>query len=175
MSARKTLTLNGDADDSGTKDQTDGYMVVDHVEVLLPCRRFNVHYQVSDTGRQTLTIEFLMRLLKLLGSVKERDFAEFFGYSDTEAAFIVSSAETQDLVRRTPENDITLTTHGDSQFHENQAEPNIYEIKKETRKFVFDLISMAPCDGTFLSSINRGFPTLEVKVNGVYENSSELV
>jgi hypothetical protein len=60
-------------------------IVLDSIDVLLPCRRFTVSFKVSERGSISPTSEFLLRLLHAADGILEADIERWprkFGQSD---------------------------------------------------------------------------------------------
>jgi len=55
-------------------------------DVLLPCRNFVIDHKVAVLGRTSLTTEFLLRLVKAVPGVSEKDAAAFFGFNVRETS-----------------------------------------------------------------------------------------
>ena len=112
-------------------------------DVLLPCRSFRVDHKVAELGRVSITTEFLLRLLKQIGPMREDDIAAFFGFDHREMAFLMSEVEQNDYAIR--RNGMAqLTSSGEALFRENPDQPEIIEVESRHEVVGFDLIALAP-------------------------------
>lgn len=155
-----TLTLKPTErlmDDDDTIEPEEADVEVDAIDLKLPCRVFEVGYQVADAGKFTLTTEFLLRLLKSVESLTEGEVAEFFGFSVDEAVEVVNAAERKEYVARRG-GKVQLTEAGDSLFDSPADEPYLYEVERKRGLFGFDLVSFCPVRSEQLSAFERTFP-----------------
>ena len=49
-------------------------------DVLLPCRKYEVAYKVAILGKVSQSLEFLLRLVKVVPGIAEESAAAFFGF-----------------------------------------------------------------------------------------------
>ncbi|CUW41855.1 conserved protein of unknown function (plasmid) [Magnetospirillum sp. XM-1] len=155
-----TLTLRAaqrsPQDDEGAAPEETS-VEVDNLDLKLPCRVFEVSYQVADAGKFTLTTEFLLRLLKAVNGLTEAEIAEFFGFSVDEAAEVVNAAERKEYVTRHG-GKVALTEAGDSLFEGPAEEPALYEVERKRGHFGFDLVSFCPARSQQLEPFERTLP-----------------
>ncbi|MDI3561142.1 hypothetical protein [Bradyrhizobium sp. Arg816] len=142
-------------------DAEDGPLHLATIDLSLPCRRFIVEHKVADVGKVSVTAEFLLRFLRAMGTCTEEAAQSFFGYSRREMAYVLHEVEDANYVLRN-DGRISLTSTGLSLFHTGIEEPLIYEVERKTARVGFDLISLAPADGRFLSYFERNLPEIPV-------------
>jgi hypothetical protein len=83
-------------------------------DLLLPCRNFDVKHKVTESGRVSMTSEFLLRLLRASDGFDETDFEKFFGFNADERSFVLREAEEAGYVERR-DGRLWLTTIGRGQ------------------------------------------------------------
>lgn len=130
-------------------------------DLLLPCRNFDVKHKVTESGRVSMTSEFLLRLLRASGGFDETDFEKFFGFNADERSFVLREAEEAGYVERR-DGRLWLTAIGRGLFKDGEEEPVIYEVEQRTVRAGFDLLSFAPSAGESLNRFDQWLP--EVKV-----------
>ncbi|REG52449.1 hypothetical protein EQ718_07395 [Paracoccus versutus] len=132
---------------------------LDIIDVLLPCRTYEMKYKVAVAAKVSPTLEFLLRLLKSAPGMNEPDVAEFFGYSVNELEYVLSEASEPGYIER-KQGRLWLTTAGDSLFRADQKEPSIYSVESRRRGVGFDLVAIAPQPRKRPDSIERFLPEL---------------
>ncbi|CAG4890804.1 hypothetical protein [Paraburkholderia gardini] len=141
-------------------------IVLDSIDVLLPCRRFAVSFKVSERGSVSPTSEFLLRLLHAADGVLEADIASFFGFNQRELSFVLEEVTSRDYVSRS-NGQAWLTASGQSLFLEDQQSPAIYAVEKRTESVSFDLLSLCPVDlrglSVFAMKLDE-LPVLDVEI-----------
>ncbi|ALK30559.1 hypothetical protein [Burkholderia plantarii] len=141
-------------------------IVLDSIDVLLPCRRFTVSFKVSERGSISPTSEFLLRLLHAADGILEADIASFFGFNQRELSFVLEEVTSRDYVSRS-NGQAWLTPSGQSLFLEDQQSPAIYAVEKRTESVSFDLLSLCPVElrglGVFAMKLDE-LPVLDVEV-----------
>lgn len=147
---------------AGLVDETaDRPLILAVHDFKLPCRRFVVEHKIAEVGKVSVTAEFLLRLVKNVGSLSEEDAATFFGYNRREMSHVLAEVEEADFVDRS-EGRLTLTGTGHGLFGAGQETPAIYEVEQKSIKVGFDLISLAPQDRMPLSIFEVKLPELPV-------------
>lgn len=132
---------------------------LDIIDVLLPCRAYEMKYKVAVEAKVSPTLEFLLRLLKSAPGMYEPDVAEFFGFSANELEYVLNEASEPGYVERR-QGRLWLTTAGDSLFHADEKEPSIYRVETRRRSIGFDLVAIAPQPRKRPDSIERFLPEL---------------
>ncbi|MBV8369495.1 MAG: hypothetical protein JO036_11300 [Candidatus Eremiobacteraeota bacterium] len=132
---------------------------IDVIDVLLPCRNFAITYKVADLGKVSLTSEFLMRLVHSVEGIPEGEAAAYFGFSDSEIAFVVSDLEALGYLERR-EGSLWLTLAGRELFKPGSDTPEIYEVERRSERHGFDLIALAPTEYSSLSPFDAALPEL---------------
>jgi hypothetical protein len=129
-------------------DSAPGQVIdVDVLELRLPCRSFRINYKVAETGKLSLTSEFLLRLLRSTDGLREDAIAEFFGFSEDETRFVVDHIDSLGYVIRA-NGRVHLTEAGHSLFNAGSDEPALFEVQSKQERFDFDLIAFAPVENT---------------------------
>jgi hypothetical protein len=147
---------------------------VDSLDVRLPCRIYEVSYQLADAGRFSLTTEFLLRLLKAVDSLPENDLSGFFAFTREEMAYVVSSAERYEYVVRSG-GKVRLTEKGASLFEIGSDVPSLYDVKKRSGRFAFDLVSFCPVRGKMLSNFESKLPELPTQNTEEISDASDRI
>ncbi|GAA0004720.1 hypothetical protein BRDID11002_47230 [Bradyrhizobium diazoefficiens] len=130
-------------------------------DLLLPCRTFEVKHKVTESGRVSMTAEFLLRLLRASDGFGETDFEMFFGFDAAERSFVLREAEEAGYVKR-EDGRLWLTEVGRGLFKEGEDEPVIYEVEQRIVRAGFDLLSFAPAVMESFSKFDHGLPELKV-------------
>lgn len=132
---------------------------LDIFDVLLPCRFYEVNYKVASLGQVSPTLEFLLRLVKAAPGIADEDAASFFGYSPSDAAYVLEEAIGPGYLERRAGR-LWLTISGESLFKEDDKQPSIYTVEPRRRSFGFDLMAVAPQVKRFLDELERVLPEL---------------
>lgn len=158
------------------QDETaeDSVYEIDFLHLRLPLKLYQISYQVADEGQFSLTSEFLLRILKALSSVSEREIAQFFQFSADEVSYIVNSAERFGFIQRN-NGLLQLTSLGDSKFENNSDEPCLYSVHKKARTLFFDLISFCPQASDHLDKFTCTLPELPLLDHEAASNSLPIV
>ncbi|OKO83268.1 hypothetical protein [Bradyrhizobium sp. NAS96.2] len=130
-------------------------------DLLLPCRTFEVKHKVTESGRVSMTAEFLLRLLRASDGFDETDFELFFGFDAAERSFVLREAEEAGYVER-EDGKLWLTEVGRGLFKEGEDEPVIYEVEQRVVRAGFDLLSFAPAVMESFSKFDQWLPELKV-------------
>src|SRR4051794_699559 len=129
-------------------------VVVDSLDVRLPCRSFSISYKIAEAGQHTLTSEFLLRLLRVSGDLPEDVVAEFFGFDAAETRYVIDEAEKRGLVSRMGGR-VHLAPAGLAAFDKGGDKPHLYEVHQKRGRFDFDVVSFAPAEAEQLTSFTR--------------------
>jgi len=140
-------------------DDEDSPLTLGILDLSLPCRRFLVEHKVAELGKVSVTAEFLLRLVKALGSCTEEAAQTFFGYSRREMAYVLAEVEEADYVDRA-DGRLTLTANGLGLFQPGSEDPLIFEVERKTARIGLDLISLAPADNRPPSVFELNLPEL---------------
>lgn len=143
-------------------------------DLLLPCRNFEVKHKVTESGRVSMTAEFLLRLLRASDGFDETDFERFFGFDAVERSFVLREAEEAGYVERR-NGRLWLTAVGRGLFKEGEEEPVIYEVEQRTVRAGFDLLSFAPSAGESLSKFDQWLPEVKVVETARLAAAREIV
>lgn len=135
---------------------------VDAIHVRLPCRLFRASYKVAESGRFTLTTEFLLRLLLAAGDLLEVEASEFFGYEQDEAQHAIEAAVSQGYVDRLTGGRIQLSAAGRATFEAGKGRPHIYEMHEREDNFVLDMLSFSPATSPWMTPFETALPELSV-------------
>lgn len=139
--------------------EEDRRVELDIIDVLLPCRTYEVKYKVAVAAQVSPTLEFLLRLLKSAPGMNEPDVAEFFGFSANELEYVLNEASEPGYIER-KQGRLWLTTAGDSLFRADEQEPSIYSVESRRRGVGFDLVAIAPQPRKRPDSVERFLPEL---------------
>lgn len=139
--------------------EEDRKVELDIIDVLLPCRTYEIKYKVAVAAQVSPTLEFLLRLLKSAPGMNEPDVAEFFGFSANELEYVLNEASEPGYIER-KQGRLWLTTAGDSLFRADEKEPSIYSVESRRRGVGFDLVAIAPQPRKRPDSIERFLPEL---------------
>lgn len=147
---------------------------IDSLDLKLPCRVFDVSYQVADASTFSLTTEFLLRLLKAVDELTEAEVATFFGFSLGEAAHVIGASERKGYVSRGGGR-VQLTEAGDALFDKSPDKPALYEVQRKSGYFSFDLVSFCPIRREYLSEFAHKLPELPLPNPELAANASKEV
>lgn len=139
--------------------EEDRKVELDIIDVLLPCRTYEMKYKVAVGAQVSPTLEFLLRLLKSAPGMNEPDVAEFFGFNTTELEYVLTEASEPGYIE-CRQGKLWLTTAGDSLFRVDEKEPSIYSVESRRRGIGFDLVAIAPEPRKRPDSIERFLPEL---------------
>jgi hypothetical protein len=143
-------------------------------DLLLPCRNFEVKHKVTESGRVSMTAEFLLRLLRASDGFDETDFERFFGFDAVERSFVLREAEEAGYVERR-NGRLWLTSIGRGLFKEGEEEPVIYEVEQRTVRAGFDLLSFAPSAGESISKFDQWLPEVKVAETARLAAAKEII
>jgi len=150
-------------------------VLLDRIDVLLPCRIFQVTYKVAEQGGLSLTSEFLLRLLYAVeDGMDDERIAQFFGFNQRELAFVVNEVLNWDYAIR-EEGRLRLTKVGRGLFSTGSGTPHILTVEKRTNGFGFDSISLCGQEVRRLDPFMLSLPALEEKKQSVVANPSEHI
>lgn len=144
------------------------------LDVLLPCRRFNIDHKVAVLGRVSLTTEFLLRLVKSADGISEDQAAGFFGFDQRDMAFVLTEADNLGYVERR-DGRLWLTAEGMSLFRDGSLEPEIFEVEKRSLSVGFDLLSLAPQPPRPLDYFELKLPELSVADRELASEASRAI
>jgi hypothetical protein len=130
-------------------------------EALLPCRKYQIDYNIAVLGQVSPTLEFLLRLAKSVPGITDDDAAAFFGYSRPEMAYVLEEALRQGFVESRGGR-LWITAAGDGLFRDGEEEPTIFAVENRGRSFGFDVLSLAPQQPSFLDEVEFCLPELPV-------------
>jgi hypothetical protein len=171
--SRSKLTLRPPRE-SLIDDDEDGPLTLGLLDLALPCRRFVVNHTVAEVGKISVTAEFLLRLVKALGSCTEEAAQAFFGYSRREMAYVLAEVEEADYVDRA-DGRLTLTGNGLGLFKPGSEDPLIFEVERKIARIGLDLISLAPADTRSTSIFERCLPELPLTDPAQVSSATEKV
>jgi hypothetical protein len=168
--SRPTLSLRG----RERLHDPDAPFEVAVYDLLLPSRNFVIRHKVTETGRVSMTVEFLLRLLRSADGFEETDLGSFFGFNPEERSFMIREAEESGYVSRKGGR-VWLTATGRGLFREGGEEPLIYEVEQRTVTAGFDLISFAPAARDSLSMFELRLPELKITETAKVSAAREIV
>lgn len=128
-------------------------------DVLLPCRKYEVAYKVAILGKVSQSLEFLLRLVKVVPGIEEDSAAAFFGFEQAEISYVFNEATGPGFIERR-EGRLWLTSAGDALFREGADDPAIYTVEERRRDLGFDLLAIAPQPPRAIDSLEMSLPEL---------------
>lgn len=159
---RRTLTLPPRDPTAPEPSMSETRVELGTIDVLVPCRNFEVSYKVAELGVVSPTLEFLMRLVKAVPGVNEAEIAQFFGFSLTDLNYVLNEALEPGYIERRAGR-IWLTSAGDGLFRDDSDEPKIFSVQERRRVIGFDLISVAPQPPRKLDNVELCLPELTLR------------
>jgi hypothetical protein len=147
---------------------------VDAIDVRLPCRVFKARYKVAQSGKFSLTTEFLLRLLLAVGDMHDREVGGFFGFDDDEADHAIGAAVSQGYVDQLTGGRLRLSDAGRAAFHLGAGRPHVYEIDEREDSFALDALSFSPITIGWQDDFDLTLPELPLLDATAVANSSEM-
>lgn len=144
------------------------------IDVLLPCRNFEVTYKVAELGVVSPTLEFLLRLVKAAPGIDEADVGQFFGFSLTDLTYVLNEALEPGFIERRAGR-VWLTTAGELLFRSDTDEPKIFSVEERRRIIGFDLMSVAPQKPRRLDEVELCLPELALQEGAAAGRAGERV
>lgn len=173
---RKTLTINPNAnkkksdqrnrrDSVGVSErsyETIVQPVVNSVDFLLPCRNFIVDFKVADTKQLSITLEYLLRAIRVLGRLREEELAEFYNYNRKELEFVLSEGLKHEYIEW-KNGEVELAAAGRKLFEAGHNIPRSMELQSYSSRVGFDLLSLSYEPRRYLSKFETFLPELDVE------------
>ncbi len=144
------------------------------IDALLPCREFRIGYKTAEFGKVSMTTEFLLRLVRSIDGIDESSAVHFFGFDESEFAYVVCDAESRDYIQRRGGR-LWLTTTGLGLFRDGGSVPTIFEVEKRSDYVGFDLISLAPQERASFGMLDRFVPELRTQIRASVGNERAQV
>lgn len=163
----RTLSLLSD------EAQEERRVTLNVIDVLLPCRFYEIEHKVAVLGKASLTTELILRLLRAIEGMSEDSAAAFFGFSLREMNFVLTEAEGLGYIERR-DGALWITPAGSALFRDGALEPEIFEVEKRTERTGFDLIAFAPQRGVSLGVFERVLPELPLSSAQYAARGSEI-
>lgn len=154
---RPVLTTSGALD----ADLADKFVCLGVYDCLLPCRFYQVDHKVSVLGAVSIFGEFVLRLLKAVGSANEDDVAVFFGFSFRELSYILSELRNLGYIDWEA-GSISLSVEGEQLFKGGSSVPMIFDVELRTEAVGLDLVSRVIEKKRSIPSSSLRFPELEI-------------
>ncbi|MCJ9750930.1 hypothetical protein MOV61_09405 [Neorhizobium sp. BETTINA12A] len=132
------------------------------IDVLLPCRTFDIAYKVAELGVVSPTLEFLLRLVKVVPGLEEAEIAQFFGFSLNDLSYVLNEATEPGYVERR-NGRVWLRPSGEELFRGDSDEPKIFSVQERRRVVGFDLMSVAPQTQRKLDNVEMALPELALR------------
>ncbi|MDW9819721.1 hypothetical protein GOC60_33905 [Sinorhizobium meliloti] len=159
---RRTLTLPSRDRNAPEPATSETRVELGTIDVLLPCRNFEVSYKVAELGVVSPTLEFLMRFVKAVPGVDESEIAQFFGFSLTDLNYVLNEALEPGYIERRASR-MWLTSAGEDLFRDESDEPKIFSVQERRRVIGFDLMSVAPQPPRRLDNVELCLPELTLR------------
>lgn len=110
----------------------------------LPVETFRVDAYIALEERLPVVTEFVLRLLRICGSVNLTAFRNYFGFTNSEALAVIDSLVRQGLLE-VLEEDVHLSRFAVERFEESGGDhPRFSKVELRTDTVTFDLISFTP-------------------------------
>lgn len=110
----------------------------------LPVETFRVDAYVALEERLPVVTEFVLRLLRICGSVNLTAFRNYFGFTNSEVLAVLDSLARQGLLEIVEE-DVQLSRFAMERFEESGGEhPRFSKVELRSDTVTFDLISFTP-------------------------------
>lgn len=110
----------------------------------LPVETFRVDAYIALEERLPVVTEFVLRLLRICGSVNLTAFRDYFGFTNSEALAVIDSLVRQGLLE-VFEEDVQLSRFAIERFEESAVDhPRFSKVELRSDTVTFDLISFAP-------------------------------
>lgn len=110
----------------------------------LPVETFRVDAYIALEERLPVVTEFVLRLLRICGSVNLTALRNYFGFTNSEALAVIDSLVRQGLLE-VVEEDVHLSRFAVERFEESGSEhPRFSKVELRTDTVTFDLITFTP-------------------------------
>lgn len=110
----------------------------------LPVETFRVDAYIALEERLPVVTEFVLRLLRICGSVNLTAFRNYFGFSNSEALAVIDSLVRQGLLEVFDE-EVQLSRFAIERFEESGGDhPRFSKVELRSDTVTFDLISFTP-------------------------------
>ncbi|WP_395598524.1 hypothetical protein AB4P95_04820 [Pseudomonas sp. A1437] len=130
-------------------------------DVFLPCRRYRINYKVAETGKASLTTEFLLRLIHSIDGIHETEIAKFFDFSAIEMTYLLNESLNLGYVNRDAGR-LWLTSAGRNLFVPDNDSPQIFNVDNSSLDIGFDQISFAPQEKGWIDHFDPALPELAI-------------
>ncbi len=168
LRVRKTLTLkqssNSKSAEANNSENNDAVLqpVVNTIDFLLPCRDYVIDFKVADTKQLSITLEYILRLIRVLGRLREEEIAEFFNYDRKELEFVLNEGSAHEYIEW-KNGEVDLARAGRKLFDVGSNVPRSMELQTFSSRVGFDLLSFSFERKKYLSRFDSFLPELEVK------------
>lgn len=127
----------------------------------LPVETFRVDAYIALEERLPVVTEFVLRLLRICGSVNLTAFRNYFGFTNSEALAVIDSLVRQGLLD-VIEEDVQLSRFAIERFEESGGEhPRFSKVELRSDTVTFDLISFTPLRPRAVEAQSDNFLKLE--------------
>lgn len=110
----------------------------------LPVETFRVDAYIALEERLPVVTEFVLRLLRICGSINLTAFRNYFGFSNSEALAVIDSLVRQGLIE-VVEEDVCLSRFAIERFEASGGDhPRFSKVELRRDTVTFDLISFTP-------------------------------
>lgn len=129
----------------------------------LPVESYRVDAYITRDERLPVVTEYVLRLLRVCGSVTLAGLRNFFGFTDAEALAVVDSLTRQGLVEASGE-DLRLSSYANERFDQssNDDYPRFTKVEPRRDSVTFDLLSFSPLDTRSISLLTENSYRLDV-------------
>jgi len=139
----------------------------------LPVESYRVDAYITRDERLPVVTEYVLRLLRICGSVTLSGLRNYFGFTDPEVLAVVESLTRQGLVEVSGE-DLRLSGYANERFEESSNEdyPRFTKVEPRRDSVIFDLLSFSPLSTRSIGLLNENSYRLDVS-DEVLGNSVE--
>jgi hypothetical protein len=111
----------------------------------LPVEKYRIEAYITKDERLPVVTEYVLRLLRVCGSVTLSGLRNFFGFTDAEVLAVVESLTRQGLIEVLSE-DLRLTSYANERFEQSSSDdyPRFTKVEPRRDSVMFDLLSFSP-------------------------------
>jgi hypothetical protein len=129
----------------------------------LPIESYRVDAYITRDERLPVVTEYVLRLLRVCGSVTLAGLRNFFGFTDAEALAVVDSLNRQGLVEASGE-DLLLSSYANERFDQSSSDdyPRFTKVEPRRDSVTFDLLSFSPINARSFGLLTENSFRLDV-------------
>ncbi|KAB0528430.1 hypothetical protein ACFFQ5_22785 [Pseudomonas brassicacearum] len=142
-------------------EKEDSNIEIGIYDVFLPCRRYRINFKVAETGKASLTTEFLLRLIHSIDGMYESEVSKFFDFSAVEMTYLLNESVSLGYINR-DSGRLWLTSAGRNLFVPDNDSPQIFNVDNSSLDIGFDQISFAPQEKGWTDHFDPALPELAI-------------